>query len=63
MEAFEDQMRLGGAEFLVTGEFPGDGKPKPVAFPDPSTCSTQIGGVYYLRLPTLLELKRPRCDT
>src|SRR5207249_3523672 len=22
-------------EFLVTGEFPGDGKPKPVAFPDP----------------------------
>jgi hypothetical protein len=23
-------------EFLVTGAFPGDGKPKPVAFPEPS---------------------------
>ena len=23
-------------EFLVTGQFPGDGKPKPVAFPDPA---------------------------
>src|SRR5436190_22816910 len=23
-------------EFLVTGQFPGDGKPKPIAFPDPS---------------------------
>jgi hypothetical protein len=44
-------------EFLVTGEFPGDGKPKPVAFPDPATCSTPIGGIHYLRLPTLLELK------
>ena len=22
-------------EFLIAGEFPGDGKPKPVAFPDP----------------------------
>jgi hypothetical protein len=24
-------------EFLVTGDYPGDGKPKPVAFPDPLT--------------------------
>src|SRR5438477_11985006 len=23
-------------EFLVTGQFPGDGKPKPIAFPDPT---------------------------
>src|SRR5437773_8404624 len=23
-------------EFLVTGDYPGDGKPKPVAFPDPT---------------------------
>ena len=22
-------------EFLIAGEFPGDGKPKPVAFPEP----------------------------
>jgi hypothetical protein len=44
-------------EFLVTGEFPGDGRPKPVAFPDPATCSIEIGGIRYLGLNTLLELK------
>src|SRR2546421_11604257 len=26
-------------EFLVTGQYPGDGKPKPVAFPDPAEAS------------------------
>jgi hypothetical protein len=44
-------------EFLVSGEFPGDGRPKPVAFPDPSTCSIEIGGVRYVGLTTLMELK------
>jgi hypothetical protein len=44
-------------EFLVAGEYPGDGRPKPVAFPDPSTVSVEIGGVRYLALPTLVELK------
>jgi hypothetical protein len=44
-------------EFLVSGEFPGDGKPKAVAFPDPATSSVEVGGVRYLRLPTLVELK------
>jgi hypothetical protein len=44
-------------EFLITGEFPGDGKPKPVAFPDPGGVSVEIDGVRYLRLETLIELK------
>ena len=44
-------------EFLVTGGFPGDGKPKPVAFPDPVAVSVEIGGVKYLGLPSLVELK------
>jgi hypothetical protein len=44
-------------EFLVSGEFPGDGRPKPVAFPDPATCSIEVGGIRYLNLTTLLELK------
>jgi hypothetical protein len=44
-------------EFVVTGQFPGDGKPKPVAFPDPSTVGTEEGGVRYVTLPTLIELK------
>jgi hypothetical protein len=44
-------------EFLVTGQFPGDGKPKPVAFPEPADVGVEIDGVRYLRLPTLIELK------
>ena len=44
-------------EFLVTGGFPGDGKPKPVAFPDPAASAVEIDGVSYVRLPTLVELK------
>jgi hypothetical protein len=44
-------------KFLVTGGFPGDGKPKPVAFPDPAEASVESDGIRYLRLPTLIELK------
>jgi hypothetical protein len=44
-------------EFLVSGGFPGDGKPKPVAFPEPRSASTVIDGVHYLALPRLIELK------
>ena len=44
-------------EFLIAGQFPGDGKPKPVAFPDPAEASVDIGGVRYLRLEKLVELK------
>ncbi|MFZ1935362.1 MAG: hypothetical protein WCB27_06685 [Thermoguttaceae bacterium] len=44
-------------EFLVAGDYPGDGKPKPVAFPDPARASVERDGVRYLNLPTLLELK------
>ena len=44
-------------EFIVTGDYPGDGKPKPVAFPDPSGVFVEIDGIRYVGLPTLLELK------
>jgi hypothetical protein len=44
-------------EFLVAGEFPGDGKPKPVAFPDPADVGVEIAGIRFLSLPTLVELK------
>jgi hypothetical protein len=44
-------------EFLVAGEFPGDGRPKPIAFPDPASCSIDVGGVRYVDLVTLVELK------
>ena len=44
-------------EFLVTGQYPGDGKPKPVAFPDPRDTAIEIDGICYVKLPTLIELK------
>lgn len=44
-------------DFLTTGDYPGDGKPKPVAFPDPAEVSIQIGDIHFLSLPKLIELK------
>ena len=44
-------------KFLVAGDYPGDGKPKPVAFPEPAAVSAIIEGVPCLRLAPLVELK------
>jgi len=44
-------------EFLVTGEYPGDGKPKPLAFPNPEEVSIEIDGLRCLQLPRLIDLK------
>ena len=44
-------------EIITSGEFPGDGKPKPVVFPDPSENQTEIDGVKTLSLEKLIELK------
>lgn len=44
-------------EFLKTGQFPGDGLPKPIAFPDPEQVAEMIDGIPYIRLETLVELK------
>jgi len=44
-------------EIITSGEFPGDGKPKPVVFPDPTENQTEIDGVKTLSLEKLIELK------
>ncbi len=44
-------------EFLITGGFPGDGKPKPVSFPDPADVAVELEGRKYIPLTTLIELK------
>lgn len=44
-------------DFIVTGAFPGDGKPKPVSFPAPPDVSFEQDGIRYLKLPALIELK------
>jgi hypothetical protein len=42
---------------LVAGEFPGDGKPTPVAFPRPEAVAEAHEGIMYVNLPVLVELK------
>lgn len=44
-------------EFLLTGEYPGDGKPKAIAFPDPATVTEESDGIAFLNLHTLINLK------
>ncbi len=44
-------------EVLVSGEYPGDGKPKPVSFPDPVGVTAGADGLRVLSLPRLVELK------
>jgi hypothetical protein len=57
LRAFRDTDTGVRIKFLVTGEFPGDGRPKPVSFPDPLACSAETGGIRFLTLPQLIELK------
>jgi len=45
-----------GIDVVLEGEFPGDGKPKPVVFPNPSV-AVQQGGLRLIPLARLVELK------
>ena len=42
---------------MISGQFPGDGKPKPVAFPLPDNVVVEREGIRYLNLPSIVELK------
>jgi len=44
-------------EVISSGDFPGDGKPKAVAFPKPAEDSVEIDGVRFPTLEKLIELK------
>src|SRR5690606_37655595 len=44
-------------DVVLSGEYPGDGKPKPVAFPDPANVASTGERVSLVQLPTLIELK------
>lgn len=44
-------------DVVLAGDFPGDGKPKPVAFPDPASTAVRGARVALLPLPKLIELK------
>jgi len=49
-----DNIRL---EIITSGEYPGDGRPKPVRFPDPSEASKEIDGIQTINIEKLVELK------
>lgn len=45
-------------DVLLAGDYPGDGLPKPVVFPEPGSVATpDQDGIPIIRLPTLIELK------
>jgi len=44
-------------EVITSGEYPGDGLPKPVSFPSPLDASIEIDGVQMVTLEKLVELK------
>jgi hypothetical protein len=44
-------------DVLLAGDYPGDGKPKPVRFPDPAKVAVRQGGLALIPLARLIELK------
>jgi hypothetical protein len=44
-------------DILVTGRFPGSGKPGPIAFPDPAQVAQTIDDIQVVNLETLVQLK------
>ncbi len=55
---FRDAVCNVNIDALIVGEYPGDGLPKPVAFPSPeAVVEIAKDGIPYISLKTLLELK------
>ena len=56
-KTFRDTANNVRIEIITTGEYPGDGKPKPVVFPDPAQASVERDGIRVIQLEKLIELK------
>jgi hypothetical protein len=56
-KGFRDANQNVDIDVLLTGDYPGDGKEKPVAFPDPATAAVLGERFALLPLSTLIELK------
>lgn len=57
VKSFRDAQTQVKIEALITGEYPGDGKPKPVSFPDPSSANIERDGYHVITLEKLIEIK------
>ena len=56
-KGLRDTVQNVGIDVLLTGEYPGDGKEKPIAFPDPAEAAVRGERFALLPLETLIELK------
>jgi hypothetical protein len=56
-KSFRDAQTGVRIEVLIAGEYPGDGKPKPVSFPDPISARVERDGLWVVSLEKLIELK------
>lgn len=57
---FRDAVTNVNVDVLLSGDFPGDGLPKPVAFPEPEAIAEILSdddGIPYISLKTLIDLK------
>ena len=54
---FSDRQNGVTLDVLVTGRYPGSGKPGPVAFPDPETAGEVLDNKRVINLATLIQLK------
>jgi hypothetical protein len=54
---FVDRANRVNIDVLVTGLFPGSGKPGPISFPDPANVSDTIDDIRFVNLVTLVQLK------
>jgi hypothetical protein len=44
-------------DFIVSGQYPGEGKPGPIAFPIPKDVSKEIDGIRFIDLVPFVQLK------
>lgn len=56
-KSFRDTRTGVRIDFITSGDYPGDGKPKSVQFPDPTEESFEQNGVRFLRAEKMVELK------
>jgi hypothetical protein len=54
---FLDRLNRQPVDILVTGHFPGSGRPGPIAFPDPDDVNELIRNIQVVDLVTLVQLK------
>ena len=57
LRRFTDRKNEVKIDFLITGLYPGSGRPGPIAYPDPAAVSQRIEELQVLDLATLIQLK------